>query len=519
MAVQDEDAAMDEDKIDRRAVLALAAAAATGGITMANAAQSAPSPIVMMDAIALSRAIHGRNISCAETMTAYLDHIARLNPRVNAIVSLQDRDGLLAQARDCDAELARGHSRGLMHGFPQAIKDLTAAKGIPMTDGSPLLKDFVPQTDAIMVERMRKSGSIIIGKTNVPEFGLGSHTVNPVFGATLNPYDLTKTCGGSSGGAAVSLALRMLPVADGTDHGGSLRNPGAYNNVYGLRPTYGRVPAEAADVFNTSLSVNGPLARNPSDLAMLLSVQSGYDARMPLSIREDPAPFAGSLETNIKGKRIAWLGDFDGYLPFEPGVLELCRAGLKTFETLGCVVEDARPDFPIAQVWRNWLKLRAWQAGAPLRIFYRDPAKRALLNDQARFEVESFAKLTAADIVDAGIARTAWYQAVRRFLDRYDYFVLPSAQLFPFPVETLWPMEIAGRTMDTYHRWMEVAVIVTMSGCPAIDVPVGFNEKGLPMGMQIAAPHQAELSLLQLAYAYDRATGWVEKRKPALLGA
>lgn len=516
---------MHKTDVDRREMLSLAggaaaAAASAGGfIDMASAAQSTVSPIVMMNGVELSRAIQTKQVSCVEVMTAYLNHIARLNPRVNAIVSLQDRGDLVGQARLRDQQLARGEHQGWMHGFPQAIKDLTAAKGIPATQGSPLLKTFIPTADAIVVERMKRAGCIVIGKTNVPEFGMGSHTYNSLYGTTLNAYDQTRTAGGSTGGGAVALSLRMLAVCDGTDYGGSLRNPGAYNNVFGLRPSHGRVPNEGTDTFAPSISVLGPMARTVPDLAMLLSVQAGYDPRVPLSIRQDPAQFAGSLKRDVKGVRIAWLGDLNGYLPFEDGVLDLCRIALKAFETLGCVVEEARPDFPPEQIWSSFTKIRAFQSGAPLRVFFQDPAKRALMNEQAQFEVESFLKLSAGDLVQAQIARAAWYQAVRRFFEHYDYFVLPSAQLFPFDAKLHWPTEIAGRKMDTYHRWMEGVAMVSMCGCPAINVPAGFNARGLPMGMQIVGPNQSELALLQLANAYDEATGWVDKRRPTLLTA
>ena len=480
-------------------------------------AQSRVPDIVLMNGMELSQAIRSKRVSSVEAMNAYLDHIAKLNPRVNAIVSLQDRGDLLTEARERDTQLARGQYLGWMHGFPQAIKDLAPAKGIRMTMGSPILKDFIAPTDAIHVERMKRAGAIVIGKTNTPEFGLGSQTYNPVFGTTLNAYDLSKTPGGSSGGAAVALALRMLPVADGSDAGGSLRNPAAYSNVFGFRPSYGRVPVESIDVFNSSFGVSGPMARTVTDLAMLLSVQAGYDSRAPLSNRQDPAQFAGSLRRDFKGTRIAWLGDFNGYLPFEPGVLDLCRNALKTLEGLGCVIDEARPDYPVERVWRSWINLRAWQNGTTLRAFYADPMKRALMKPEAQYEVESGMKLSAFDISEAAAVRTAWYQAVRRFSERYEFFVLPSAQVFPFAASTHWPKEIDGRAMDTYHRWMEVASIVTMTGCPALNVPVGFDGRGLPMGMQIAGRNQAELSCLQLAYAYEQATGWVEKRRPALL--
>src|SRR3954447_27044693 len=320
-----------------------------------------PSDIVMMDALALSRAIQSKQVSCVEVMNATLDHIDALNPKVNAIVSLQDRGDLIAQATARDEQLSRGEVCGWMHGLPQAIKDLTATKGIRTTQGSRIFKDFVPTADAIMVERLKAAGAIIIGKTNTPEFGLGSNTYNDVFGRTLNAHDQSRTAGGSSGGAAVALAMRMLPVADGSDHGGSLRNPAAFNNVFGFRTSYGRVPSESRDVFTPAMGVVGPMARNVPDLAMLLSVQAGFDPRVPLSIKEDPKVFTGDLDRDFRGTRLAWLGDFGGHLPFEPGVLELCRAALQGFEAIGCAVEEALPDYPVEQVWRNWLKLRAWQ--------------------------------------------------------------------------------------------------------------------------------------------------------------
>jgi len=470
-----------------------------------------------MDALALSHVIKSKQVSCVEVMHAYLDHIDSLNPRVNAIVSLQDRDDLLQQAKARDGQLARGDYCGWMHGFPQAIKDLVATKGIRTTQGSRIFKDFVPAADAIMVERMKRAGSIIIGKTNTPEFGLGSNTYNDVFDRTLNSYDQTRTSGGSSGGAGVAVALRMLPVADGSDHGGSLRNPAAFNNVFGFRPSYGRVPAQGLDVFYAAMGVPGPMARTVPDLAMLLSVQAGYDPRMPLSNRQEPMQFAEPLKRDFKGARIAWLGDFGGHLPFEPDILDLCRSALKVFEVLGCTVEEATPDYPVERVWQNWKILRAWQAGSALKELYNDPSNRALMKPEAQFEVESGQKLSAYDIYDANAVRSTWYQAVRVFFERYDYFVLPSAQVFPFDAAIDWPKSIAGKTMDTYHRWMEVMIPVTMSSCPALTVPVGFDARNLPMGLQIVGPNHGELACLQLAYAYDQATNWISKRPPPLL--
>jgi amidase len=472
--------------------------------------------IVMMDGAELAAAIRSRRVSCAEVMTAYLDHIQRFNPLVNAIVALEDRSALLSQACDRDAQLARADAIGPLHGFPLAIKDLVPVKGIRMTMGSPILKDFVPSADGIMAERLRKAGAIFIGKANTPEFGLGSHTYNPVYGTTRNAYDQSRSAGGSSGGAAVALALRMLPVADGSDFGGSLRNPAGWNNVFGFRTSFGRVPADGRDAWLPSMGVLGPMARNVPDLAMLLEVQAGYDDRVPLSMTED-ATFQERLEKDFKGTRIAWSGDFNGYVPYQPGVLEVCERALKTFESMGCIVEEAQPDFPIDAVWNAWLRLRAWQSGGALLAYYYDPAKRALLKPEAIFEVESGLKLSAYDITAAAGVRSEWYQAARRFFGSYDFFIAPTAQLFPFDADLPWPREIAGRKMQTYHEWMKGVLPITMAGCPALAVPAGFNAQGLPIGMQIVARNHGDLSCLQLAHAYDKATRWVSTRLPPLI--
>jgi amidase len=358
-------------------------------------AASDPSDIVMMDAVSLGRAIAARRLSCVEVMGAHLDHIEALNPAVNAIVAFQDRDGLMAQARERDDEVRRGEIVGPLHGFPFAVKDLASVRGIRSTSGSPILKDFVPTEDALFVERLRAAGAIFIGKTNTPEFGKGSHTYNPVYGVTRNAYDQTRSAGGSSGGAAVALALRMVPLADGSDYGGSLRNPAGWNNVFGFRTSFGVVPAAGPEVWLPSMGVIGPMARTIPDLALLLSVQAGYDPRAPLSVEGDGARFLEPLEADFRGKRIAWLGDFGGFAPCEPGVLELCRVALKPFEALGCVVEAALPSYPLEPVWQAQLTLRAWQAGASLLEHYNNPASRALLKPEVIFEIESGMRLSA----------------------------------------------------------------------------------------------------------------------------
>ena len=363
---------------------------------------------------------------------------------------------------------------------------------------------------------MRRGGALFIGKTNVPEFALGSHTFNPVFGATGNAYDPGKTAGGSSGGAAVAVALRMQPVADGSDHGGSLRNPPAFNNLFGLRPCYGRIPAEAKDVFNPSLAVVGALGRSPADIGLMLSVQAGYDARVPYSIREDPRMFAGDLARDFTGTRVAWLDDLGGHLPFEPGVLEVGRAALAGFEAAGCRVEHACPAYDMERLWEDWLVLRAGITAASLRPLYDDPALRAQMKPEAVWVVERGLKLDPIRLMAAQEGRGAWHECLRRFMDDYDFVAMPTTQVFPFDKGLRWPREIAGRTMDTYHRWMETVIPATMSGFPALSVPAGFGANGLPVGIQIVGRNHGERACLQLGAAYAAATGLVETRRPAL---
>ncbi|CAG9275125.1 Amidase [Paraburkholderia unamae] len=483
-------------------------------------ARPSPNDLVMADALQLSDWIRLRKVSCREVMSAFLDHIERVNTPANAIVSLRERATLLAEADERDAQLTRGEYLGWMHGMPQAPKDLAAAAGIPCTQGSPLFRNEVPKEDSLVAARMRAQGAIFIGKTNTPEFGLGSHTYNTVFGTTLNAYDPTRSAGGSSGGTAVALALRMLPVADGSDMMGSLRNPAGWNNVFGFRPSQGRVPSVPAhDLFFSQLGYAGPMGRTVRDLAMLLSTQAGYDARAPLSIAEDPAQFAGSLERDFGGARIGWLGDYDGYLPMEDGVLALCETALNDFGSIGCKVEATRPDFAMENLWQTWLTLRHFSCAGTLGALYRDPEKRALLKPEAQWEVEGGLKLSGEDVWNATLTRSQWYNALLALFEHYDYLVLPSAQIFPFDAREPWPKSIAGRTMDTYHRWMEVVIGGSLAGLPVACVPAGFNAQGLPMGLQVIGKPNADLSVLQLAHAYDQATQWVTRRLPTLLEA
>jgi amidase len=475
--------------------------------------------ILALSATDLSRRIAAREISCTELMRSSLARIESLNPRFNAIVSLREPEALLAQARARDAELASGQRLGWMHGFPIAVKDLADVQGLPTTLGSPAIGKRPAAADALFVQRMKQAGAIVIGKTNTPEFGLGSHTYNPVFGTTLNAYDPSRSAGGSSGGAAVVLALRMVPVADGSDMGGSLRNPAAWNNVVGFRPSRGRVPAvPAEDAFFQQLGTEGPMGRSVDDVARLLSTMSGWDDRAPLSLT-DTLPDADGPDpiACAHGKRIGWLGPIWPDLPLEPGILPLCEAALKKFEALGCSVEPCTLAFSRERNWSAWLRLRQLLVGGKLGALYADPAKRALLKPEAIWEIEQSHALTAAQLYQASANRTALYQAFRQLFERYDYVVAPSAQVFPFDATLTWPRSIAGTAMDTYHRWMEIVTPFTLAGLPVASMPVGFNAQGLAMGMQIAGPAHADLAVLALARAYESVTHWTQQRPPPSL--
>jgi len=512
--------------LDRREFISTAAdvsagiAAGLSPVEFSAASETRPvdqsiSDLLTMDALALSRTLKLKQVSCKEVMTTFLEHIERTNPRVNAIVSLQPRDALLKQAIERDSQLARGEYLGWMHGFPHAVKDLAATKGIRSTWGSPLL-DTVPQQDAIFVERLKENGAIVIGKTNVPEFGFGSQSYNQVFGTTLNAYDQSKTAGGSSGGAACALALRMLPVADGSDAMGSLRNPAAYNNVIGFRPSYGRVPSAEQELYLGQLNTAGPMGRNIPDVAMLLSVMAGPDSRAPLSIEQDPTLFTHALERNSKGTRAGWLGDLGGHLQMERGIVDLCQNAIKVFEAIGCTVEEARIDFPPERMWDTWMKLRHWVNAGNLMQLYKDPGKRGKMKPEAEWEIEGGLKLSALDVYEACILRSDFYRAISKLFAIYEFLLLPSAQVFPFDASIHWPKSINGATMDTYHRWMEVVVPASLSALPVINVPIGFSRDRLPMGLQVIGKHHADFSLLQIAYAYEQATHWVSNLPPLL---
>lgn len=481
-----------------------------------NDSSQAPA-LVELSAIALSKAIHARDVSCVEVMQAYLAQIDRVNPHVNALVAMRSADDCVADAREADAALARGEDRGWMHGFPQAPKDITSVAGMVTTAGSPIHRDRLTTVDALPIARMRRSGAIFIGRTNTPEFGLGSNTYNPVYGLTRNAFDPARIAGGSSGGAAVALALRMLPVADGSDMMGSLRNPAGYNNVFGMRPSYGRVPGwPAEDVFLTQFSTLGPMARSVADLAQLLAVQAGADPRVPFSLHEPSMHFAIPLRGSPRGIRIGWLGDLRGHLAMEPEVMRLCDGALGVLRTIGCEVDDAVMAFPAERLWNAWIRLRSAAVAATNAVHYDDPAQRALLKPEAIWEIEQGRSLTAIDVHRASIERTAWYASFIELFERFDFVALPTAQMLPYDATLPWPRAIEGRAMDTYHRWMEVVVPATMGGLPALSVPAGFSASGLPIGLQLIGPSHADRAVLELGHAYEQGCPWVGRRSPLL---
>jgi amidase len=476
------------------------------------------SGILQLDAGTLSRRIAARELSCRELMQASLDRIAALNPQYNAIVSLRDPEALLAEADAADAALARGEHRGWMHGFPLAVKDMADAAGLPTTMGSATTGKRIATRDALFVERMKKAGGIVIGKTNTPEFALGSHTFNKVFGTTRNAWDPTRSAGGSSGGAAVALALGMLPVADGSDMGGSLRNPAAFNNVVGLRPSRGRVPAVPADdVFFQQLSTDGPMGRTSEDVARLLCTMAGWDARAPLSLTHALPPASAPDPIACEpGRRIGWLGSIWADLPLQHGIRDLCESALRKLQDAGFTVEPCTLEVPREVNWSAWLRLRQMLVGGKLGQVYAHPELRAQMKPEAQWEVEQSFQLTAAQLYQASVQRTQVYQAFLRLFERYDVVVAPTAQVFPFPAEQHWPGEVAGVAMDTYHRWMEIVTPFTLAGLPVASVPVGFSAEGWAMGMQLAGPPHADLRVLALARAWEGISPWSQQRPPAL---
>lgn len=449
------------------------------------------------DAIDQAAALAARQVSAEEMMRATLERIAARNPAVNALVSLRDPEVLLAEARAADA----APRRGPLHGLPMAIKDLANVAGLPTSMGSPILAGQVARKDDLFVSRLRAAGAIFIGKTNTPEFGLGSHTFNPVHGTTGNAFDPAVSAGGSSGGAAVALALRMVALADGSDMMGSLRNPAGWNGIYGFRPSWGRVPDEPeGETFLHPLATNGPMARSPRDLALLLSIMAGPEPRRPFTL--PPEDFTAPLDRDLRGKRVAWLSDWGGAYPMEDGVLATCEAALTRFADLGVTVEAVPAPFEAGKLWQSWLGLRAFANANRLAPLYDNPDWRRHLKATAIWEIETGRKLTLEAVQQASLWRSHWFARAAELFDTFDALILPTAQVWPFPVQQEYPTQIAGRAMDTYHRWMEVVIPASLIGLPALAVPAGLGPQGLPMGLQLIGRHGADRALLELAQGW-----------------
>jgi amidase len=484
----------------------IARSAAVPGYAMPQSSDE----ICFMRAVDLMDAIRGKKVSAREVMQAHLKQIHQVNAKVNAMVTLVDEDQLMAQAAAADEALANGKWLGPLHGLPVAVKDLHETRGIRTTFGSPLHKDYVPDFDCRVVQREKEAGGIVLGKTNVPELGLGSQTFNPVFGATHNPYDVTKTCGGSTGGGVVAVACGMAPLADGSDMGGSLRNPPNFCNMVGIRTSPGRVPNVPTTLGWFTLSVPGPVARNVTDCAYFLSVLAGYDQHSPISIDQPGAPFAQPLGRSFKGVRVAMFKDMG--LPWDPEVKRAVQAQRKIFEELGCIVEEAEPDFTDANeaflAWRHWSVELGF---GDLIATHGDQ-----LNEYVHWHVEEGRKLTGPYLSRIEAKRTALYQRLCNFKGEYEFFVLPVNQVLPFDVNTHYPREIAGVKMENYLAWMKSAYYISAAGNPAMSVPCAFSSGGLPIGIQIVGRHHDDWGVLQLGYAFEQATG-VGRRRPVVV--
>jgi len=476
--------------------------------TPAKTPESSPD-ICFMRAVDMAKLIREKKLSAREVMQAHLKQISRVNSKVNAIVTLVAEEQLMAQAAAADESLAHGKVLGPLHGMPVGVKDLHETAGIRTTYGSPLHRDLVPDFDCRVVQREKAAGGIVIGKTNVPEFGLGSQTFNRVFGPTRNPYDVTKTCGGSTGGGAVALACGMVPLADGSDMGGSLRNPPNFCNVVGIRTSPGRVPNVPSNLGWFTLSVPGPVARNVTDCAFFLSVLGGFDHHSPISIDQSGEQFARPLERSFKGVRVAMFKDLG--LPWDPEVKSAVKAQGKVFESLGCVVEEAEPDFTDANecfvAWRHWSTELAF---GDLLATQGDQ-----LNEYIHWHVEEGRKLTGPYLARVEAKRTALFQRLCGFKNEFDYFVLPVNQVLPFDVNVHYPTEIAGTKMENYIAWMKSAYYISAAGNPAMSVPCAFSQSGLPIGIQIVGRHHDDWGVLQLGYAFEQATN-VSKRCPGV---
>ncbi|MBC9732825.1 amidase [Nocardioides sp. zg-578] len=446
----------------------------------------------------MAAAVRRRDVSARELLDLHLERIAERNPQLNAVVSL-DEERARAGAAAADEALARGEEVGPLHGLPFAFKDTHAVGGWRTTYGSTLRAEHVPDRDELLVERVRGAGAVTIGKTNVPEFAAGSHTFNKVFGTTLNPVDASRSAGGSSGGAACALAAGMVPLADGSDMGGSLRNPASFCGVVGMRPSLGRVPEWPLYNQWETTSVGGPMARNVADLALLLSVMAGPDPRAPQALGDAGSTFADPRPAALGGLRVALSTDLGGAFEVDHEVAALVEATGRALAAAGAAVSGAHPDLGLAE--DTFRTLRAWhfQAKFGALLAEHPDAFKASLADNIR----AGESLTGADVARAYTQRTALSETMRAFFGSYDVLVLPVSQVPPFPADQEFPSAINGKPMETYLDWMRSAYFITVTGCPAISVPAGTTRDGLPVGVQIVAPHGADLRLLEVARAVE----------------
>lgn len=472
------------------------------------------SDICFLPATELARRIRARELSAVEVMETHIAQIERVNPALNAVVTLLPEQAL-EQAKAADAALDRGEEVGPFHGLPMLHKDTNETAGIRTTFGSPIFRENVPARSSLLIERAHRAGAIPLGKTNVPEFGAGSQSFNKVFGVTRNPYDLSKTCGGSSGGQAVALACGMTPLADGSDMGGSLRNPANFCNVVGFRPSPGRVPVVPNPVGWFGISLQGPMARTVQDVAFQLSVMAGPDARSPISIAEPGSLFSRPLERDFAGTRIAYSPNL-GDLPVDPRVTAAIAGKLSVFGDLGCDVDEATPDYGGAdEAFKVW---RAWR----FHLGYGELMKkhRAEMKDTVIWNIEEGERLTGPQIGRAEQKRTALFQRMHDFMQSYEFLILPVNQVPPFSVEQEYITEIDTGTgvvpMETYIDWMKSCYYITVTGHPAISVPCGFTPDGLPVGVQIVGRHQDDFGVLQLAHAFEQATRTGDRRPPVV---
>jgi amidase len=473
--------------------------------------------LVFLPARRLARLLRAGAVSAVEVAKAFIARTESVNPKVNAIVTFLP-EAALAEAKRIDARRRRGAALPPLAGLPIAYKDMIATKGIRTTYGSPIYADNVPGEDHLLVERLKAAGVVTIGKTNTPEFAAGSQTFNPVFGTTRNPWDLSKTCGGSSGGAAVAVACGMLPFADGSDLGGSLRNPGNFNNVVGLRPTPGRVPTYPTTDAWATLSVLGPIARSVDDAAFLLSAMAGPDARSPIAISEPGSRFAKPLVRDFRKVRVAWWGSRGGRMagedeiPVDARVTAVLERQRRVFESLGCVVEDAHPDLRGAdEVFQVLRALGFVQRYGPLLEKHRSRMKETVV-----WNIEQGMKLDGPRIGRAMALRSELYRRMREFMERYEFLCLPVNQVPPFPASEPYVDTINGVKLPTYIDWMKTAYYVTVTSHPAISVPAGFtsDDPPLPVGLQIVGRYRDDFGLLQMAHAFERETKVGARRPP-----